>query len=795
VDVNGTRFHLLLGARDWVPRLAETTVDPAERAAWDPRSEHVTLRQELFRFPPRATEARFSPADRRGAARDVYGHFYWISSDQRSVRCRAPEQTASTTFWSVDRWFGDSETPRADRGAFAACPPPQPAERPMLSGLAVTTRHFLVVGTLAPAGLLLFDLHGGGPPVWIRWPLSVPFAPYDLAATPEGGLWILDRPAAGSGARLWRLDRDFRVARAGGEVESGVSATYAFRPLDPTSAAECVTPSRTFPSGIALDLASPPLPASGDVVALAALPDGTALVMETDVASGDTLLHRWTLTAWNEGSPGTPGAASMARPASLALALSDLLGEATTIVGHDMAFVAEPEPGAGLVMGRLYVADTAGNQSFAFTLLTGVRGTAESSRLEPIASPAYFPLRRWAGKALIACGGEAYYDLADGWLPLTELTHPRYALRGTLDRIVLDGKDPGCVWHRLMLDACIPPGDGVDVESRAADDETDLYSVPWRREPALRLRPEGPELAWTQMLSAAPSAPGSGTWELLFQAATGRYLELRLTLRGSGRSSPKLRALRAHYPRFSYLRYLPAAYREDSGSASFLDRFLANFEGLLTELEGRIAAAEVLFDHATAPSEALGWLAEWLGAALDGAWDEGRRRRFLAHAPELYRRRGTRRGLLAAVRLALEECPSGDPFSDEDDTRRPFGFRLSEGFRDRDASDHRFTVLLPVELSSSPQERARLRAATSAVVERERPAHTAFDVQLYWALFRVGAARVGHDTALGEGSRFSAVLLDVSYLGQSVLAERHPWNVRDRRVVGRDREGYPPSLA
>jgi phage tail-like protein len=395
---------------------------------------------------------------------------------------------------------------------------------------------------------------------------------------------------------------------------------------------------------------------------------------------------------------------------------------------------------------------------------------------------------------------EAYYDLADSWLPLTELPRPRYAQRGVVDRIIFDGKEPGCVWHRLTLDACIPPGDAVDVESRAAESRDDLDSLPFRREPALRLRSggveRGPELPWTRSFpDTHTSTPGAGTWELLFQAATGRFIEVRLTLRGSGRSSPKIRALRAHYPRFSYLRYLPDAYREDAGSASFLDRFFANFEGVLTELEGRIEAAEVLFDYATAPSEALDWLAGWLGAALDQGWDESRRRVFLAHAVELYSRRGTRRGLLAALRLAIDPCPSGDLFAD-DAERQPFGFRLSEAFREGNGGGaHRFTVLAPVGLMASQVRRLRLRESVAAVVDRERPAHAAFDVQLYWGLFRVGAARVGQDTALGEGSRFSALLIGASYLGQSLLTEDAPWNVHDRRVVGRDRTGFAPPLA
>src|SRR5262245_9791801 len=533
----------------------------------------------------------------------------------------------------------------------------------------------------------------------------------------------------------------------------------------------CDGPVRTFPSGIALSLASPPVPADADALAVASLPDGTALVMESDAAEGDTRLHRWTLCAWSGGSPAAEHAGTLGAPASLGQSLSDLLDEPTTLVGYDMAFVPDPSPGAGLVSGRVFVADAAGNQSVAFSLSTGLRGTAEAAALDVTALASYFPMRRWAGKALISDdASDAYYDLDDSWLPLTELPRPRFATRGVLDRIIFDGREPGCVWHRLLVYGCIPPGDAVDVESRAADTTDDLAGVPFRSEPALRLRPDGAELPWTKTLTDAQAAvPGVGTWELLFQAAAGRYLELRLTLRGSGRSSPKLRALRAYYPRFSYLRYLPDAYRDDVASASLLDRFFANFEGTLTELEGRIESAQVLFDEATAPPEALDWLATWLGATLDESWNDARRRLFLANAAELYRRRGTRRGLLAALRVSLDPCPAGDLFAD-DAVPQPFGFRLSEGFRGGDAdSAHRFTVLAPVDLTTSQTDRLHLRDAVSAVVDRERPAHAAFDVQLYWGLFRVGAARVGQDTALGEGSRVSALVIGSSYLGESLL--------------------------
>jgi hypothetical protein len=67
---------------------------------------------------------------------------------------------------------------------------------------------------------------------------------------------------------------------------------------------------------------------------------------------------------------------------------------------------------------------------------------------------------------------------------------------------------------------------------------------------------------------------------------------------------------------------------------------------------------------------------------------------------------------------------------------------------------HRFSVLLP---TSGPlaDEAALARQIEFAlrVMQLEKPAHTAFDVRPYWAMFRIGQARIGLDTLLGAGSR------------------------------------------
>src|SRR6185295_20098555 len=79
------------------------------------------------------------------------------------------------------------------------------------------------------------------------------------------------------------------------------------------------------------------------------------------------------------------------------------------------------------------------------------------------------------------------------------------------------------------------------------------------------------------------------------------------------------------------------------------------------------------------------------------------------------------------------------------------------------------------------------------VVELEKPAHTVFDVRFYWALFRIGEARLGDDTLVDRGGRAPDLLpplrLGQGHLAESRLAAGHPQNVSDRVIVGRDGVG------
>ena len=93
-------------------------------------------------------------------------------------------------------------------------------------------------------------------------------------------------------------------------------------------------------------------------------------------------------------------------------------------------------------------------------------------------------------------------------------------------------------------------------------------------------------------------------------------------------------------------------YQPQATPADFNARMLASFEGVLTQLEDRVAAAHLLSDPEVVPEASLDWLGSWIGVAFDPALPAARRREWLRAAPELARWHGSLRGLRGALDVA-----------------------------------------------------------------------------------------------------------------------------------------------
>jgi phage tail-like protein len=229
----------------------------------------------------------------------------------------------------------------------------------------------------------------------------------------------------------------------------------------------------------------------------------------------------------------------------------------------------------------------------------------------------------------------------------------------------------------------------------------------------------------------------------------------------------------------SLLGLLPAVFQEDrhqddaSGQLlpSFLGRFLLAFEKILL---GRLGEAEPGLDEVVAsihryfepgellspgdraPAEFLPWLAGWLALVLREDWDpdpsqrQQRQRNLIGRASELYRLRGTKRGIEEFVRSYTVLGARVD----ELDTR----FRI--GFNSRVGQDtiidggapfcFTVTVLVPATRFADLKKVAEV---SRAIVDQQKPAHTSYTLRIETPRFRIGfQSTVGVDTVLGSSA-------------------------------------------
>lgn len=417
---------------------------------------------------------------------------------------------------------------------------------------------------------------------------------------------------------------------------------------------------------------------------------------------------------------------------------------------------------------------------------------------------------------------------------------------GRVTTFRLDSHAYQTTWGRLFVDACIPPGTDVRVHCMTLDDESDEEAiartrpanvealtlahpelsppmpplasaplslamvaalppgteVPFDRRVEYRLhrRESGRELPWSQPLADDPFL----TYEAPIRAEPGRFLWVTLELRGNRRRTPYVRSLRAEHPSHDYLRRLPRVFSREAPVASFLQRYLAIFEGFLGEMDARSADRDLLLDPRSAPDEVLPWLASFMGLVLDERWEraprpggrvEDARRAAIRAVVELFRYRGTVGGLkqfieiYTGVPIAIIEHfrlrglggavlgDTGTAFSSAvlgggfrvggavgDEAEAPLDGDVPDAFR---THAHRFSVVVPALLDAEQLD------VVNHIIEVHRPAHTMFRVCTVDAGMRVGRGlHVELSSVIGTTGGFVPIQLGAAALGRGAIVGR-----------------------
>lgn len=208
----------------------------------------------------------------------------------------------------------------------------------------------------------------------------------------------------------------------------------------------------------------------------------------------------------------------------------------------------------------------------------------------------------------------------------------------------------------------------------------------------------------------------------------------------------------------TYLDYLPAIFQHRD--ADFIGRFLLAFEQVLTGLpedidlpirhgiEQKLDLLHRYFDPMTTPDEFLSWLGEWVALTLRTDWSEEEQRSFLSSIVRLYRKRGTKSGLIELLQIY-----TGTEV-EVDELLQPMqiGVRSTIGMNTIIGETPPFHFIVRIILTNPVfVDLNRREQIARAIIEQEKPAHTTYDLIVDYPTMQIDVfSTIGKDTLLGN---------------------------------------------
>ncbi|MBM7568280.1 phage tail protein [Paenibacillus sacheonensis] len=234
------------------------------------------------------------------------------------------------------------------------------------------------------------------------------------------------------------------------------------------------------------------------------------------------------------------------------------------------------------------------------------------------------------------------------------------ALNRRLGIWLSDGLDSGweeTEWHKIVMGSSQEIDTQIIVRCYASDSKEVVLG---REKVDLDAYIADPDILMEMKLNALSglwSKPLADPQDALLFKLKGRYLWVYLELIGSESHAPVVHSLEVHFPRSTYLEYLPAIYQRHEPSRDFLARYLSLFQTIMDETDRRVSQVTRVFDAEGADGRSLRWLLGWLGIDGEDYWTEEQLRKLLKHAHVLYNLRGTKTAMELLISIYTGEKP------------------------------------------------------------------------------------------------------------------------------------------
>lgn len=184
-------------------------------------------------------------------------------------------------------------------------------------------------------------------------------------------------------------------------------------------------------------------------------------------------------------------------------------------------------------------------------------------------------------------------------------------------------------------------------------------------------------------------------------------------------------------PWSNYMELLPLLYRE----VDLIGRFMKIFEEAYQPVINNFSVMWANLDPLTAPQKLLPFLAYWVGWEVDKTWDLEKQRRLIRHALELYRWRGTCKGLRLYLHL-YTGLPLDDDIQNEGNKHisitEPFGnsFILNKAELNNAVLGGGQAYHFVVRLRYDKNENVITQELASLIIEQEKPAFCTYELYI-----------------------------------------------------------------